>query len=94
MGLIPALINAGRRIFLYAAGRERLVVGLSVASLGVQAAAAIVLLPAMGSTGAAISVALGEAAVWLRLRRAVMPREGVGESEIEMLVPPARVIRT
>ena len=73
-GLIPALSNAGRKIFLYAAGREAQVVRWSAVSLIVQAATAAVLIPMMGSTGAAISLAASEAVVWLPLRRASLPR--------------------
>jgi O-antigen/teichoic acid export membrane protein len=70
-GLIPALSNAGRKIFLYAAGREAQVVRWSAVSLIVQAATAAVLIPMMGSTGAAISLAASEAVVWLPLARSV-----------------------
>jgi O-antigen/teichoic acid export membrane protein len=73
VGLIPALSNGGRKIFLYAAGREAVVVRWSAVSLIVQAASAAVLIPVMGSTGAAISLALSESVVWLPLRRASLP---------------------
>ena len=71
VGLIPALGNAGRKIFLYAAGREAKVVRWSAVSLIVQAASAAALIPMMGSTGAAISLAVSEAVVWLPLVRSV-----------------------
>jgi O-antigen/teichoic acid export membrane protein len=71
VGLVPALGNAGRKIFLYAAGREAQVVRWSAVSLVVQAALAALLIPAMGSTGAAISLAASEAVVWLPLVRSV-----------------------
>jgi O-antigen/teichoic acid export membrane protein len=74
VGLVPALSNAGRKIFLYAAGREAQVVRWSAVSLIIQAASAAVLIPMMGSTGAAISLAASEAVVWLPLRRASLPR--------------------
>jgi O-antigen/teichoic acid export membrane protein len=74
VGLIPALSNAGRKIALYAAGGEALVVRWSAVALIVQVASALVLIPVMGSTGAAVSVAVGEAAVWLPLRRASATR--------------------
>jgi O-antigen/teichoic acid export membrane protein len=74
IGLVPALGNAGRKIALFAAGGESLVVRWSVVALTVQAASAAALIPTMGSTGAAISVALGEAAVWWPLRRTVCPK--------------------
>jgi len=74
VGLIPALSNSGRQIALYAAGGEALVVRWSAVALIVQVASAVVLIPMMGSTGAAVSIAVGEAAVWLPLRRASATR--------------------
>jgi O-antigen/teichoic acid export membrane protein len=74
VGLIPALSNSGRQIALYAAGGEALVVRWSAVALIVQVAAAVLLIPMMGGTGAAVSVAVGEAAVWLPLRRASATR--------------------
>jgi O-antigen/teichoic acid export membrane protein len=70
VSLIPALSNSGRKIALYAAGGESAVVRWSAVALIVQIAAAAVLIPAFGSTGAAVGVFIGEAAVWLPLRRA------------------------
>ena len=72
--LIPALGNSGRHMALYAAGGEALVVRWSAVALIVQVAAAVVLIPVMGATGAAIGVAIGEASVWLPLRRAIATR--------------------
>jgi O-antigen/teichoic acid export membrane protein len=74
VGLIPALSNSARKIFLYAAGGEAVVLRWSVAALLVQAAIAAVLIPVLGSTGAAMSVAASEAAIWLPLRRAMSDR--------------------
>jgi O-antigen/teichoic acid export membrane protein len=74
VGLIPALSNSGRQIALYAAGGEALVVRWSAVALIVQVASAVVLIPMMGGTGAAVSIAVGEAAVWLPLRRASATR--------------------
>ena len=76
VGLIPALGNSGRQIALYAAGGEALVVRWTAVALVVQVTSAMVLIPVMGSTGAAVSVAIGEAAVWLPLRRAIATRAG------------------
>jgi len=70
VGLIPALSNSGRQIALYAAGEEAVVVRWTTVALIVQVASAVLLIPAMGGAGAAISVAIGDAAVWLPLRRA------------------------
>jgi O-antigen/teichoic acid export membrane protein len=73
IGLVPALSNSSRKIFLYAAGREAAVVGWSLVAVTVEILAAIALIPIAGSTGAAISVAFGEAAIWMPLRRAAEP---------------------
>lgn len=70
LGLIPGLTNSSRKTALYAAGGESTAVRWSAVALGVQVASAAVLIPTLGSTGAAIAVAIGEAAVWLPLRRA------------------------
>jgi O-antigen/teichoic acid export membrane protein len=73
VGLIPSLSNSGRKIALYAAGREASVVRWSAVALVVQLASAGILIPFLGSTGAAVAVFIGEAAVWLPLRRADAP---------------------
>ncbi len=69
VGLIPLLSNSGRKVFLYASGGEAQVVHWSAVALVVQFCAAAVLIPAYGSIGAAVSVAIGEALVWWPLRR-------------------------
>lgn len=74
VALLPALSNSAKKVFLYAAGGEGLVVRWSAAGLLVQAVAAAVLIGAMGATGAAVSVAVSEAAIWLPLRRAMPKR--------------------
>lgn len=74
VGLIPGLSNAGRQIALYASGGEAVVVRWRAVALIVQIASAVILIPAIGGTGAAVSVAVGEAAVWLPLRRAMASR--------------------
>lgn len=71
VGLIPLLSNSGRKVFLYASGGEAQVVRWSAASLFVQVCAGTLLVPAFGSTGAAMSVAAGEALIWWPLRRAI-----------------------
>jgi O-antigen/teichoic acid export membrane protein len=85
--LIPALSNSGRKIALYAAGGESAVVRWSSVALIVQIAAAALLIPTLGSTGAAVAVFLGEAAVWLPLRRA---KAGDGESPVASGLTPSR----
>jgi O-antigen/teichoic acid export membrane protein len=71
VGLIPSLSNSGRKVFLYAAGGEALVVRWSAAGLVIQVLSAALLIPSLGSMGAAMSAAIGEAAIWLPFRRAV-----------------------
>jgi O-antigen/teichoic acid export membrane protein len=70
IGLIPLLSNSGRKVFLYASGAEVLAVRWSAFALLVQLCAGVVLIPILGSTGAAISVAAGEAIIWWPLRSA------------------------
>lgn len=69
-GLVPSLANSARKVFLYAAGRETTVVRWSAAALAVQAVTGVALIPLFGSAGAAAALAIGEAAIWLPLRRA------------------------
>jgi O-antigen/teichoic acid export membrane protein len=70
VGLAPALTNSAAKIALYAAGQERTAVAWSAVSLAWQAIAAVVLIPAFGAPGAAAAIALGEAVIWIPLRRA------------------------
>ena len=70
VGLIPLLSNSARKVFLYASGGESRVVRWSAVGLLVQAALGAVLIPALGSVGAAASLAAGEAVIWWPLRRA------------------------
>jgi O-antigen/teichoic acid export membrane protein len=67
-GLLPWLINSSRKVFLYAAGLERIAVGWSAAALGIQTLACLALVPRLGAAGAMCALALGEAAIWLPLR--------------------------
>jgi len=71
IALLPAVTNSGKKILLYAAGAETIVVRWSTAALAVQIAASALLMPLAGATGAAISLAIGEAAIWWPLRRTV-----------------------
>jgi O-antigen/teichoic acid export membrane protein len=80
IGLIPLLSNSGRKVFLYASGGEARVVRWSAIGLIVQACLGFVLIPALGSVAAAVSVALGEAAIWWPLRRA-MPQAATETAE-------------
>lgn len=70
VGLIPVLSNSARKVVLYASGGEALVVGWSAVALTVQVCLGALLIPALGSVGAAVSVAAGEAVIWWPLRRA------------------------
>jgi O-antigen/teichoic acid export membrane protein len=74
VGLIPLLSNSGRKVFLYASSGEASVVRWSAAALFVQVCAGAALIPSLGSAGAAISMAIGEALVWWPLRRAMSRR--------------------
>jgi O-antigen/teichoic acid export membrane protein len=70
VGLIPLLSNSGRKVFLYASGGESVVVRWSAIGLLLQGCAGAALIPAFGSAGAAVSVAVGEAIIWWPLRHA------------------------
>jgi O-antigen/teichoic acid export membrane protein len=70
VGLLPSLLNSGRKVFLLAAGRERVVVRWSAVALAIQATTCAALIPRFGAEGAALGLAIGEAAVWVPLRRA------------------------
>jgi O-antigen/teichoic acid export membrane protein len=73
VGLVPLLSNSARKVFLYASGGEALAVRWSAIGLLLQACAGAVLIPAFGSAGAAVSVAVGEAIIWWPLRHATTP---------------------
>jgi O-antigen/teichoic acid export membrane protein len=69
IGLIPLLSNSGRKVFLFASGREAEVVRWSAVALAIQLVLGAILIPVFGSVGAAIGIAAGEAIVWWPLRR-------------------------
>ena len=69
VGLIPTLVNSGRKVYLYASGLERPAVKWSGVALVIQAAACAVLIPPFGPAGAAAALAFGEAAVWWPLHK-------------------------
>ena len=76
VGLVPSLVNNGRKVHLYAAGAERVALRWSVVALAVHAAAGVALIPHFGAAGAMWSLGIAEAAVWLPLRavdKAVTP---------------------
>ena len=66
-GLVPALVNSSREVFLYATGREREALQWGTTALAVQAVACILLIPRFGASGAMAALAAGELAVWLPL---------------------------
>jgi len=68
LGLIPALVNSSREVFLYATGHEREALRWGAVALAVQTAGCALLIPAFGASGAMAALAAGEAAVWLPLR--------------------------
>jgi O-antigen/teichoic acid export membrane protein len=70
IALVPSVTNSTRKVFLYASGGEAIVVRWTAAALALQAAAAAVLIPPLGAVGAALAVAISEAAIWVPLRRA------------------------
>ena len=67
---MPSITNSARKVYLYAAGGETIAVRWSAAALAVQIAADAALIPAFGAAGAALAIAISEAAIWLPLRRA------------------------
>jgi O-antigen/teichoic acid export membrane protein len=77
IGLVPAVSNSSRKVYLFAAGGEALVLRWTTAALVIQVASAAALIPVFGAAGAAASVAVGEAAIWWPLRRANPERHGL-----------------
>jgi len=69
VGLAPALVNSGKRVALFAAGREKAALRWSAVALAVQVATGLALIPSFGATGAAMSVAIAEAAIVVPLWR-------------------------
>ena len=67
IGLWPFLVNSGRKVGLYAGGRERDAV-LWSAALAIQVVACAILIPRYGAAGAAFAMAAGGIAVWWPLR--------------------------
>ena len=69
IGLVPTLVNSGRKVYLYASGLEGAAVKWSAVALALQAAGCAALIPPFGAAGAAAALALGEAAVWWPLHK-------------------------
>jgi O-antigen/teichoic acid export membrane protein len=74
VGLVPSLVNSGRKIALIAAGSEASVLRLSAVALAVQVIAALALIPRFGAVGAAASLAAAEAAIVLPLWKSEVSR--------------------
>jgi len=69
IGLVPMLMNSGRKVYLYASGEEGTALRWSAVALAVQAVGCAALIPPYGAAGAAVAMAAGEATVWGPLRR-------------------------
>jgi O-antigen/teichoic acid export membrane protein len=69
-GLVPSLLNASRRVYLYAQGREVVALRWSAVALGVQLVACAALASHWGAMGAVVGLALGECVVWWPLAHA------------------------
>ncbi len=96
LGLVPNLANSAKKIFLYAAGAERLVVAWSAVSLAVQVAAGWGLIARFGSGGAAASLALGELIIWWPLAdtvRRIAPPSSRRRARASTPVPPPPAVR-
>ena len=91
VGLIPVLSNSGRKVFLYASGGEALVVRWSAVALLVQVCLGALLIRTLGSVGAAVSVAAGEAVIWWPLRRAT-PRSATAINAEPALAGSVRLV--
>jgi O-antigen/teichoic acid export membrane protein len=70
IGLVPLLTNAGRKVYLYASGREAIVLRWSAVACAIQAIGCAALIPWFGAAGAMAAYVVGEAVIWLPLRRA------------------------
>lgn len=70
LGLVPALTNSATKIALYAVGEETAATTWSAISLAIQVGLGVLLMRRFGGVGAATALAVGEAAIWVPLRRA------------------------
>jgi len=95
IGLLPALTNSAKKIFLYATGDERFVLQWSTVSLVIQVISGIVFMPRYGSVGAAAAIAIGEAVIWWPLAdraRRTAPRSNPHHAPASTLAPVAPVV--
>lgn len=75
LGLAPALVNSGKKVALFAAGGEAIVLRWSAVALAVQIITGIGLIPAFGAAGAATSLAVAEAVIVLPLWKCEVGRQ-------------------
>ncbi len=68
VGILPSLSNGTRELYLYAVGDEAYANGLRVVALVVQLGAGVILVSYFGGAGLAVSLLLGEIAIWFPLR--------------------------
>jgi O-antigen/teichoic acid export membrane protein len=87
VALVPTLINSGRKVFLYAAGRERTATMWSAVALGIQGAGCLMLVPRFGASGAAMAILAGEISIWWMLRRSE-----VAVQPVELFGGPVRIV--
>src|SRR5581483_6615213 len=95
IGLLPALTNSAKKIFLYATGDERFVLQWSTVSLVIQVISGIVFMPRYGSVGAAAAIVIGEAVIWWPLAdraRRTAPRSNPHHAPASTLAPVAPVV--
>lgn len=71
IGLIPSILNGITQSYLYAVGDEKYATKLRGTAVIVQMGTGLMLVYFWGATGAAISIALGEIAILLPLRRRI-----------------------
>jgi O-antigen/teichoic acid export membrane protein len=70
-GMLPLLTNAGRKVSLYAHGRERDVLWWNTVAWAIQIIGCVTLAHQFGAAGVMFAIATAEAAIWWPLRRAV-----------------------
>jgi O-antigen/teichoic acid export membrane protein len=82
IGLVPTLVNSGRKVYLFAAGLERAAVKWGAVALTLQAATCAALIPVFGPSGAAAALGFGEVAVWWPLYKVAVKARELGGSPV------------
>jgi len=77
-GLVPSLSNAGRKVYLYAHGRERVVLWWSTVAWVIQIVGCLALGHRFGAAGVTLSMAVAEAAIWWPLRAKAANADQIG----------------